>query len=111
MNLDLPEIDPAALELAETMTQALLRMYPGHLWGVNVNAKGGIADIRNFALSGDMGYTLHLAKIRTEDDFWKKLRIAGGEILERFRLSRAGLREDEILNIKRDFARRPLYES
>ena len=54
------EVNPAEMELAEMMAQGLHKMYPGHLWAVNVS--GTVVNIRNLALSGEFGYVLHLAK-------------------------------------------------
>lgn len=99
---------PAEQYLAWRIAELLNSLYPGHLWGVHV--KKTMATIRNMALSGSHGYQLHLEKMRTEDEFKSRITRAGGEILERFNLSRGQARRDELLNLKRDFAKRPVFD-
>lgn len=109
MTNDTPEMPtPAEQFVAMRIAQLLQAKYPGHLWGVHV--KRSVATIHNMALSGSHGYLLHMDKFRTEDDFNNKVIRAGGEILERFAVSRGKVRADELLNLKRDFAKRPVFD-
>jgi len=91
----------AALELAlaKDIAETLHKEYPGHAWGVNVTK--GIIDIRDLSVSGTMGYTLHV--LRLGSDWKRKVILAGGEILERFRVSRGQLNIDNVLSMERNF--------
>lgn len=69
----------------------LERHYPGWEWSVYV--ADGIMQIRATKLSGEYGYVLHVDKI---DNDLKRVKNAGGEILERFGMRRGGFREQEL---------------
>ena len=73
--------------LAQQAVELLNKHYPGYRWAVNVNSteKGGVMIIKNFTVSYRYGYTLHLDKL---DRKLKKVKFAGGEILERANLAR-----------------------
>lgn len=103
---DMPS--PGEQFLARRVTEVLQQQYPGHPWACHVGS--GVVTVRNMLLRGDFGYYIHLARIATEDDFLRKVRLAGGEILERFALSRSGLKEQEVMTMRRDFARRPIAD-
>lgn len=92
--------------MAKSMAEALHRAYPGHFWAVAVDGKAGLADVRNLALSGNWGFRLKLNKIYSASAFEKDVIRAGGEILERFRLSRGRLDEDALASTQQDFAGR-----
>lgn len=87
--------------IAKIFAEALNKWYPGHLWGVTVNLEGGIANVLNLALSGRYGFVIHLSKVMYDQ---KSLFYAGGEILERYRLSRGKMVTNEMADLKRDFA-------
>ena len=70
--------------MAKQASEVLTRAYPGWLWGVNVDGRTGMCDIRNFNLSGNRGYRLKLRDIYSASSFEKDVLIAGGEILERY---------------------------
>ncbi len=73
--------------MAKRAVELLNKHYPGYRWAVNVNslATGGVMIIKNFTVSYRYGYTLHLDKL---DAKFKKVKMAGGEILERANLAR-----------------------
>lgn len=79
--------------------ECLHKHFPGYMWAVHADAKNNIATVQNLALSGEFGFYLHLDKI---DNHNKKIIHAGGEILERYRVSRAGMDEAQVLDLKRD---------
>lgn len=109
VNNDQPDMpSPEEQFLAMRIAQLLDTKYPGHVWGVHINKT--VATVRNMMLSGTHGYTLHLSNLRTDDDFNRRVIRAGGEILERFAVSRGKLRTDEIANLNRDFAKRPVFD-
>jgi len=88
---------------AKRIAEKLNQHYPGHLWAVNVNQ--GVAFIKNLMLSGSHGFVIKLKDI---DSNYRAVVKAGGEVLERFNISRGRLQEQEILNIDRDHALRPI---
>lgn len=73
---------------------ALSRMYPGHLWAVKVHidTKTAGASISLPILMGPSKvYAMPLTAIVGENDLLARVKQAGGEILERFKIPRAGL--------------------
>lgn len=92
--------------MAKSMAEALHNAYPGHLWAVNCSGQTGMADIRNLALSGQWGFRLRLTDIYSASAFRKDVVMAGGELLERYRLSRGRLDIDQYSNLHGDFAGR-----
>lgn len=74
--------------LAVRASELLQKHYPGYVWAVNVNSEstGGVMTIKNFSVSASYGMVLHLQKL---DNKLRKVIRAGGELLERARLSRA----------------------
>ena len=72
--------------ICKTIGQALVRHYPGRIWHVDVTLKGGAAKIMCPSISMQYGYILHLDKHALGLEHAAKL--AGGQILEMFRLSR-----------------------
>ena len=72
--------------LAMECSKVLEKHYPGHLWGVNINTEGGIAVVKNFAVSSLYGYVIHLKNLLHDPKRSAVIR-AGGEILERSRLA------------------------
>lgn len=91
----------ASLTLAKNVAETLNKHYPGHLWGVNVDDRGGIVSVYNLALSGRWGFIIKITDLAGADDMVKVMR-AGGEILERYRLSRGAQREGDLNEVKRD---------
>lgn len=90
--------------LAKEIADTLNTHYPGHLWGVNVDGRGGVANIHNLLLSGQMGYVLKLVNIFSASDFKRDVVRAGGEILERFRLARGRFNEHQYAGLASNFA-------
>lgn len=105
---DAPQITANEMLLAKEAAETLFTSFPGYLWGVNV--EGSLVNIRCINLSGQYGYTLHIPAIYSASEWKKNVRNAGGEILERYRQSRRGLNEQDVLQAKRDFAGRLLFD-
>lgn len=103
---DAPEQNMHDLLTARTMAETLHAAYPGHFWAVNCDGKTGMADVRNLALSGNWGFRLKLGGIYSASQFKHDVIKAGGEILERFRLSRGSRDDDQLINLPVDFAGR-----
>lgn len=83
----------------KNITEVLLKHYPDHLWGVALSDDCSMTYIRCFSVSGEMGYSLHTNKLNG-DDMKRKVKVAGGEILERYNMSRGMYRGDEHADLK-----------
>lgn len=90
---DAPEIRANDRVLAKNMADTLHKAYPNHLWAVSVDSHGGVASVRNMRLSGNWGFMLKLNDVY-QDPGLKCVLRAGGEILERYRLSRRQFNQD-----------------
>lgn len=98
-----PQIAANDLVMAKEMADALNTAYPGHLWAVNCDGGGsGFADVRNLALSGTWGFRVKLKHTYSASEFKRRVVMAGGEILERYRLTRGKLREHEYEALRTD---------
>ena len=102
--------DALDMATAKDYADALNTAYPGHLWAVNVQGEQGIATIHNLMLSGKYGYLLHLNKRYSASEARKKAVMAGGEILERFKVARGRMDEDKMALMPIDFAGNPIGE-
>lgn len=91
---------------ARIMAEALHAAYPGHFWAVSCSGETGMADVRNLALSGNWGFRLRLQRIYSASQFKKDVLRAGGEILERYRMSRGKFNDDQLADRPTDFAGR-----
>lgn len=89
------------MQMSNRMADLLHRHYPGYKWAVRVNIDGGIVTVLNLMLSGRWGFVIKLIELQ-EDVGDKKLVRAGGELLERYRLSRGAMNESEYMNLKLD---------
>ena len=86
--------------MSKEMAEALHLAYPGHLWAVTCDGTIGFADVRNMLLSGNWGFRIKLDEIYSGSQFRKKVIMAGGELLERYRLSRGSFKQDEYSNLE-----------
>jgi hypothetical protein len=91
----------ADIDRAKAISEVLQRHYPGHHWAVNVNGEGGVATIKNFSLSGDWGFLLMLSAF-SASELDKRVVMAGGELLERYNLSRGRRIEAEMNAVRFD---------
>lgn len=68
--------------LVKQIADLLERHYPGWLWAVNPDERGGCITIRSLRISGQWGYLIHTKNIQNDPQL--KLALFGaGEILER----------------------------
>lgn len=81
-------------ELASVVLGKLVKEFPGYNWHVEVCFQAGVCRVRT-EFGGQWGYVLHLDKIVNDVDM-KAVRWAGGELLERYNLSRSKADEDSI---------------
>lgn len=101
-----PEVAALDLNMAKEMAETLHAAYPGHLWAVTCEGDKGIATVRNLYLSGNWGFVLKLADLSTSSDWRRKVILAGGELLERYKLRRGAANQSELADLKMDFAGR-----
>lgn len=95
-----PEQHIKEYKLSGKIADLLLKHYPGHLWGVNVDMRGGVVQVTNMRLSGRWGFILHLADIVENPN--KKIINAGGELLERYRMHRGKFNEAQYQQLNID---------
>lgn len=72
--------------LCRRMGAMLQKHYPGIRWYVDVNLDGGVSNIRCADIAMAFGYVLHLHC--SEIELERQVVLAGGQILERFAVSR-----------------------
>lgn len=71
-------------------------------WRISMNEPMGVLTVTNILLSGKWGFVMHIAAIDPEG---RKVVTAGGELLERYRISRSQRRSvafDSLRVAKRD---------
>lgn len=108
MVVDIKEarLSAAAEVQAKNAADMLHKHYPGWLWGVHVDSDGGVMKVMLLSVSGSWGFII---KLKDLDPEYRKVMRAGGEILERFNLSRRGRREGDISDLQRDSFRRAVF--
>jgi hypothetical protein len=91
---ELKGVDASLLILVKDIASTLEKHYPGWLWAVQPDKRGGIINIRSLMLSGRWGWCIKTGNI--QNDPQRKLAVeAGGNILERFGFKRRGYNVDE----------------
>lgn len=102
---DLIVVAPSATAqvLCTNTLKELHKHYPGYEWIVGVDDVGGVVKIFLAEVSGQYGYILHINDLKIHDELVRKVRNAGGELLERYNLNRARMRLDQVHDIKRSF--------
>jgi hypothetical protein len=102
--IDSPNITANEMVMARTVAEALNKHYPGHLWAVAVEDARLI--IKNLYLSGEWGFVIIIPEIYSISSLEKQAINAGGELLERYKQRRAGMRVEDIASLATDFAGR-----
>ena len=87
--------EAADIALAGRIAEVLERRYPDHAWAVHVDSSQGIATVKNLRLSDRFGFVLKLRDLKLEREMASEAMEAGGELLERFGLSRGRFRQSE----------------
>ena len=88
------------LALAKLVSEELTKHYPGHVWAVNVQSQHGVITVKNMNLSGNRGFLLHYRNMKSYDEVKRQAMWAGGEILERYQLSRGRFNMTEYRGLK-----------
>ena len=91
------------MELASVVGRYLHEVYPGYLWRVNADIRGGIVNILCHDISTEKGCTLFVKDLIDQEPARKLVHKAGGETLERAKLHRGRMIEDEVATASRDF--------
>lgn len=107
---DTPQVDANDYVTAKNAADVLHKHYPGHLWAVAIDKQARMLDVRNLALSGRWGFRIRLPELFSGTSFDKAVMRAGGEVLERYKVSRRKANEDELAALPVDFSgnHRPL---
>jgi hypothetical protein len=75
--------------------------FPGWLWTISPDERGGVITIRSMRLDSRYGYLLHTKKIQDDPQLRAVLR-AGGEILERAGMPRGRYTYEAWVNARRN---------
>ncbi len=86
--------------LIHNVMHRLGKSFPGYDWLVSADDQTGVIDIYLPEMGGNMAYTLHIKKL---DARLSSVVKAGGQILERYNLSREKMRVDDMATLERDF--------
>lgn len=89
-------VTPMDQQLCELVSRVLIKHYPGHDWLVEADCRKGFIDIRNISLHGQMGCRIPMDGAASSSELEAIAMRYGGEILERFHVTRGGLRQHEI---------------
>lgn len=87
--------------IAKNVAEVLDKHYPGHAWAVNADVMQGIVKVHNLNLSGEWGFILKMDAL-LNDPTERPIVNAGGELLERFNISRGEMKSHEIDSVQRD---------
>lgn len=96
-------VDPLDQQLCELVARVLVKHYPGHDWLVEADRRKGFIDIRNVSLHGQLGCRIPMSGPASVSELEKIAMRYGGEILERFHVTRGALRQEEIDALPTDF--------
>lgn len=96
--------------IAKEVAERLNRHYPGHAWAVNADVMQGIVRVHNLNLSGEWGFILKMDDLHA-DSTGKLIVNAGGELLERFNMSRGELSYSELAQKQTDLRGVVIHET
>ena len=94
------EHDKADLELCGKVSEILNNNYPYHLWMVGCDHQAGLVYVElpygKTTKLFPFGFALHIKKLGNAKSMKKKVVWAGGELLERWNLTRGRASEDVL---------------
>jgi hypothetical protein len=91
--------------LVKRMADLLERHYPGWMWCVQPDERGGVVNLFSLRLSGEWGYRFRIMDIQGDPKVCDpKIVRAGGEILERFRVPRGTYKYSDWKQAPKDIA-------
>ncbi len=100
------DVNQAKLEMwiAKQIGDVLVKNYPNRQWGVDVDIPGQMVVVMCPSLCMDKGYHISMMGDRTVHDLQMRAILAGGEILERYGISRGRIfNPDTIEGMERYF--------
>ena len=94
--------ETAEVVMANDLSQYLCFLYPNHAWAVNVDTDGGIIRVIEADLMDTtVPYVINLNDcMHSAKKMQKMIMIAGGEILERLKLSRDRRKLSAVIDSK-----------
>lgn len=94
---------PASAKLiCREIMRILTTVYPRYKWAIQPDVNGGQIVIFCATFSYEYGYSIRFPSFHDEMDR-KKVILIGGEILERFNVSRKGFEKGMLRDTKKDF--------
>ncbi|MEE8364190.1 MAG: hypothetical protein V3R76_00250 [Gammaproteobacteria bacterium] len=111
---DLNQPVPAAIiMLHDNIIIALRNAYPlwAESWLIRIDTRGGIVQIYNTAISGKMGFVIHIRSLTSHKDMHKVVKAAG-ELFERYGIARKKALDikQALADLKRTPTREAIYE-
>jgi hypothetical protein len=97
---DFSGIPAALVNLVKDIADKLEKLYPGWMWAVQPDHRGGVINIFSWRCSGQWGYRLHTKRVQN-DPTRRDAMEAGGEILERFGFRRTAYSRQDWQAAKR----------
>lgn len=92
---------PEDMVMIRNTLDILNRHYPMHPWAVRTN--GGVLEVKNDGTSGRMGFAIPIPALSGDYGvFAAKVKRAGGELLERYRIRRGIAKGDDYAMMRRD---------
>lgn len=97
----------ADLALGKKIMEVLEKHYADHAWFCDVSHEAGTATVQlmyegrdRIARVWKYGFLMHINKLSNEltEGFEVKIRNAGGEVLERYRIARRRAKENDIVD-------------
>jgi hypothetical protein len=98
---------PADIKVAGQIAAELQRQYPGWHWGIDVNVRQGLIDIKLMDCNARVGYTIKVLGLFSWDTLRDSVMRAGGELLERFNMPRRRMDLDTWRSQPRGFTGLP----
>ena len=84
--------------MIKNVLTVLNRHYPNHPWAVRID--GGVLEVRNQGASSTQGFAIPVQNLTA--DYSKKIMLAGGEVLERFKIRRGMAKGDDYALMRRN---------
>lgn len=100
--------DARSFRVERAIGEILVKKYPGFKWIVDADVANNVAYITVAQLVSDRCYVIHLDQM---DNDGKMVIRAGGEILERFYITRGKMRANEMATLKRDARGEHVYDN
>lgn len=111
LDVEAPQLTAAELSLCKNVAESLNKHYPGHLWAVATPPNTGVVQVRDLSLSGEWGFMIRIPEIYSVSELDKMCMRYGGELLERYRVSRSRANQEQLAALKTDFSGRHIIQA